>query len=263
MKKNPLSEIYESKVLTSESVPSNKVKGEKELDSKIDAKKAHLVAGQGPEAAKKDLKSPEEIEGTAAYSGKAAVLKDSVEAEEPKKAFEGSFEKLFKATINENSFDDASVEMDVTVPTSDEEMADELKDESDEVADLVSDLKDLLSKVQTILDKVSNEVESSEENELEAELGEEEPSEEHEEETEDAVKEAVDLKPVGKAGHDLMSKGKYVVKGAVKVAGGKADSGTVESDPELKPAKSFDKSLQSPKGKPEVKSTVKKGEFFK
>jgi hypothetical protein len=79
---------------------------------------------------------------------------------------------------------------------------------------------------------------------------------------EEAVKEATELKPVGKAGHDLMSKAKGVVKGAVNVHGGKAQGGDVESDPELKPAKSFDKSLQSTK-KFDVKSTVKKGEFFK
>jgi hypothetical protein len=86
MKKNPLEEIYTSKVLVSESVPSNKVKGEKELDAMINAKKAKPVAGQGPEACKKDLEAPKEIHGTEVHEPK--VLKDSVE-EAPKKSFEG------------------------------------------------------------------------------------------------------------------------------------------------------------------------------
>jgi len=77
MKQNPLSEIYESRVLTSEALPSNKVKGEKELDDKIDAKKARTVAGQGPEACKKDLDTPKEMHGTEVHE--PTVLKDSME----------------------------------------------------------------------------------------------------------------------------------------------------------------------------------------
>jgi len=61
MKQNPLSEIYESKVLTSEAVPSNKVKGDKELDDMMNAKKARLVSGQGSEACKKDIHAPKEM----------------------------------------------------------------------------------------------------------------------------------------------------------------------------------------------------------
>jgi hypothetical protein len=267
MKKNPLEEIYTSKVLVSESVPSNKVKGEKELDAKIDAKKAKPVAGQGPEAAKKDLDTPEEMHGTEVHQPK--VLKDSVE-EAPKKSFEGSFEKLFKATINEQfpgEEEMGAVEMDVKVPTSNDDMMDEIEGETDEVTDLVSDLKDLMGKLQSILDKVTEEAGSEEkEDEAEMEFGDEESAEDEveseEREEEKPMGEATELKPLGDKSKVLQNKNNKV-GGAPKVHGGKAHGGDIESDPELKPAKSFDKSLQNVKGKPEVKSTIKKGEFFK
>jgi hypothetical protein len=268
MKKNPLEEIYESKVLTSEAVPSNKVKGEKELDSMINAKKAQPVSGQGPDKVK-DVEKPEEAEGTDVKAGEPKVLKDSVE-EAPKKSFEGSFEKLFKATINEQfpGEEVGAVEMDVDVPTSNDEMVDELEGEADEVSDLVSDLKDLMSKLQSILDKVTEEAGSEEkEDEAEAEFGDEESAEEEveseeKEEEEKPMGEATELKPLGDKSKVLQNKNNKV-GGNPKVHGGKAHGGDVESDPELKPAKSFDKALQNPKGKPEVKSTIKKGDFFK
>lgn len=264
MKKNPLEEIYASKVLVSESVPSNKVKGEKELDSMIHGKKAQLVAGQGPEKAK-DVKKPEEAEGTDVKAAAPKVLKDSVE-EAPKKSFEGSFEKLFKATINEemNEQPEMGMEMDVEVPTSSEDMMDELEGEKDEVSDLVSDLKSVMDHLQNILDKISEETGGNEESsEEEVEFGSEEPEAEleNEEEEDKPMGEATELKPLGDKSKVLQNKNNKA--GSVKPHGGKAHGGSVESDPELKPAKSFDKSLQSPKGKPEVKSTVKKGEFFK
>jgi hypothetical protein len=264
MKKNPLEEIYESKILVSESVPSNKVKGEKELDAKIDAKKAHLVPGQGPDKAK-DVKKPEEAEGTDVKAGEPKVLKDSIE-QAPKRSFEGSFEKLFKATINEQfpgAEEAGAVEMDVTIPTSDEEMVDELEGEKDEVSDLVSDLKSVMDHLQGILDKISDETSDSEESsEMESEFGEEESPADEVEAEEKPVGEATELKPLGDKGKVLMGKSNQI-KGAVKVSGGKAHTGDVESDPELKAAKAHDKTLQNPKGKPEVKSTIKKGEFFK
>lgn len=261
MKKNPLSDIYENKVLLNEE-KDNVVQDAKKLDAMIDAKKAQPVAGQGAEKVK-DLEEPEELKKYSDGSkAKAETLKDSVEA--PKAAFEGSFEKLFKATINEEMMDDESaMEMEVEVPTSNEEMVDELEDKEDEVSDLVSDLKSVMDHLQSILDKISNEVESKEENEEEAEFGEEEENEE------EKVEEAVEAEDHGhalvnaKSGKGLMDKKSGEVKGAVKVHGGKAEGGTVESDPELKPAKPYDKALQNPKAKSEVKSTVKVGEFFK
>jgi len=265
MNKNPLSAIYESRVLTTEGVPSNKVKGEKELEAKMDAKKAHLVSGQGPEAAKKNIKTPQELKGTEVHA--PAVLKDSMQTEEPKKAFEGAFEKLFKSTINEQfpgSEELGGEDTNVEVPTSEEGMVDELEGEKDEVSDLVSDLKSVIDHLQGILDKISEETgEGSEEAEHEfgGEENEENEEEVKEEMEESPVKEATELKPLGDKSKVLQGKNDKV--GSVKPHGGKAHSGDIESDPELKAAKSFDKSLQSPKGKPEVKSTVKKGEFFK
>ena len=252
MKQNPLSEIYSSQVLLNEE-KDNVVAGQKELDSKIG--KAPLVHG-GAEKVKKDLEDPEEMEGSKVHTGEPKVLKDSME--KPSKAFEGSFERLFKATVNEEM---DTMEMDVEIPTSNEDMMDELEGSEDEVSDLVSDLKSVMDHLQTILDKISDvsdvseEEGEEEENEEEAEFGEEESEEEK------PMGEATELKPVGKAGHSLM--GKANKAGSVKPHGGKAHGGDIESDPELKPAKAHDKALQNPKSKPEVKSTVKKGEFFK
>lgn len=252
MKQNPLSEIYSSQVLLNEE-KDNVVAGQKELDSKIG--KAPLVHG-GAEKVKKDLEDPEEMEGSKVLTGEPKVLKDSME--KPSKAFEGSFERLFRATVNEEM---DTMEMDVEIPTSNEDMVDELEGNEDEVTDLVSDLKSVMDHLQTILDKISDvsdvseEEGEEEENEEEAEFGEEESEEEK------PMGEATELKPVGKAGHSLM--GKANKAGSVKPHGGKAHGGDIESDPELKPAKAHDKALQNPKSKPEVKSTVKKGEFFK
>ncbi len=265
MKKNPLSEIYESRVLTSEAVPSNKVKGEKELDDMINAKKARTVSGQGPEACKKDLKAVKEMPGTEVHDPK--VLKDSME--KPTKSFEGSFEKLFKATINEQfpgeEEMDMDMEMDVEVPTSDDEMMDELEGEKDEVTDLVSDLKSVMDHLQTILDKISEETGGEEDasEEEEVEFGDEEVNDvEDLEMEEEPVKEATELKPLGDKSKILQNKNNKV-GGHPKVHGGKAHGGDIDSDPKLKPAKAHDKSLQNPKGKPEVKSSVKKGDFFR
>lgn len=260
MKKNPLEEIYSSQVLLNEETgkTSNVVvpAGQQEIAK---GGKVSLVAGGATEKVKKDVEDPEEMEGTKVLTGEPKKLNDSMEA--PTKSFEGSFERLFKATINEEMGEEPVVDMEVEIPTSDEDMVDELEGEKDEVSDLVSDLKAVMDHLQNILDKISEEGSSSEEAEEEAEFGDEgeEGSEEVESE-EKPMGEATELKPVGKAGHNLMSKANKV--GSIKAKGGKAQGGDVESDPELKPAKSFDKSLQSTK-KFEVKSTVKKGEFFK
>lgn len=262
MKKNPLEEIYTSKVLVSESVPSNKVKDAKSLEDEMELKKATTVTGQGPEAAKKGLVAPKELHGTEVHEPK--VLKDSME--KPTKSFEGSFEKLFKATINEQfpGEEDMGIEMEVEVPTSDEDMMDELEGEKDEVSDLVSDLKSVMDHLQNILDKISEETGSEEDSsEEEVEFGNEEASDVEELETEEEpVKEATELKPLGDKSKVLQNKNNKV-GGHPKVHGGKAQGGDIESDPKLKPAKSFDKTLQNTKGKPEIKSTVKKGDFFK
>lgn len=263
MKENPLSEIYANKVLLNEE-KSDVVKGSKELDSKIEARKATPVKGQGPDSVKKDLEEPEEIKK---YSDgpKAKPVKENMENEtEPKKAYEGSFEKLFKATINEDLADDMAAGLSVEVPTTDDGMVDELEADKDEVTDLVSDLRDVLDRVQSILDKISEE-QSPEEHGEESESEEEESNaEEVEDENadENPFKESTELKPLGDKSKVLQNKNNKV-GGAPKVHGGKAQGGDIESDPELKPAKGHDKSLQNPKGKPEVKSSIKKGDFFK
>lgn len=256
MKKNPLEEIYSSKVLLNEE-KDNVVTGSKELDSKIG--KAGLIAGQGADKVKKDIEDPEEAEGTDVKAATPAVLKDS--KEEPKKAFEGSFERLFKATLNEEFGEEPVVDMEVEIPTSDEEMADELNDEKDEVSDLVSDLKSVMDHLQSILDKVSDATagEGEESSEEESEFGSEDEVEDTEEEK--PMGEATELEAAPDGTKKLQGKDNKV--GSVKAKSGKAHGGAGDSDPELKPAKAHDKSLQNPKGKPEVKSTVKKGEFFK
>jgi hypothetical protein len=264
MKKNPLEEIYSTQVLLNEesSKASNVVvpAGHQEIAK---GGKVGLVAG-GDEKVKKDLEDTEEMEGTKVYNGEPKVLKDSME--KPTKSFEGSFEKLFKATINEQfpGEEEMGMEMEVEVPTSDDEMMDELEGEKDEVTDLVSDLKSVMDHLQTILDKISEETGGEEDSsEEEAEFGDEEANDvEDLEMEEEPVKEATELKPLGDKSKVLQNKNNKV-GGHPKVHGGKVHGGDVDSDPKLKPAKGHDKSYQNPKGKPEVKSTVKKGDFFK
>jgi hypothetical protein len=260
MKKNPLEEIYASQVLLNEEKDNVVVPAGKQQIAKGD--KVGLAAGGGAEKAKKDLENPEEAEGTKILTGEPKKLNDSMEA--PKKSFEGSFEKLFKATINEQfpGEEEMGMEMDVEVPTSNDDMVDELEGEKDEVSDLVSDLKSVMDHLQNILDKISDEAAGSEESEeVEAEFGDEEtPEEEVESEEEKPMGEATELKPLGDKSKVLQNKNNKA--GSVKPHGGKAHGGDVESDPELKPAKHYNKALQSPKGKAEV-GNVKKGEFFK
>ena len=256
MKKNPLEEIYSSQILLNEEKDNVVVPAGKQEIAK--GGKVGLAAGGGVEKAKKDLENPEEAEGTKVLTGEPKKLNDSME--KPTRSFEGSFEKLFKSTINEEMGEEPEIDMEVEIPTSDEDMVDELEGSKDEVSDLVSDLKAVMDHLQNILDKISEEG-SSEEAEEESEFGEEGSEElESEEEEEKPMGEATELKPVGKAGHSLMGKANKV--GSIKAHGGKAQGGDIESDPELKPAKSFDKSLQNTKSYA-VKSTIKKGEFFK
>jgi len=250
MSKNPLSDIYANKVLLNEDKDNVVVPaGQQEIAK---GGKVGLAKDHGLEKVK-DVEDPEEAEGTKILTGEPKKLNDSMQA--PTKSFEGSFERLFKATINEEMGETPEMEMEVEIPTSDEDMVDELEGSKDEVSDLVSDLKAVMDHLQGILDKVSGESES-EGSEEEAEFGDE--SSETEEE---AVGEAVELKAVpDSAGKKLMSKGNKV--GSLKARGGKVSSGELEIVPDLKPAKSFDKSLQSTKNH-EVKSSIQKGDFFK
>jgi hypothetical protein len=272
MKKNPLSDIYTNNVLLREG-KDNVVANSKELDSKIDAKKAHLVKDQGVAKSKKNVEDPEELKK---YSNgeKAKEVKENVNmSNEPKKAFEGSFEKLFKATINEEVNEELGDEElglgEVDVPTTDDGMIDELEGEKDEVSDLASDLKSVIDHLSSILDKLSGGRDQSEEDEG-SEEGHEAEEEEGKGSEEEPFEEAVEADVEGHALVDAKKlekgfvgpKGKYEVKGAVKVSKGKANGSTTGPDEDLKPAKSFDKALQNTK-KQEAKSTVKVGDFFK
>jgi hypothetical protein len=267
MKENPLSEIYSKKVLLNEE-KSDVVKSPKELDKIESSAKASPVTGQGPDKVKKDLDEPEENKK---YSDgpNAKTVKENMDKEtETKKAYEGSFERLFKATLNEELADDMAADFSAEVPTTDDEMVDELQDDQDEVSDLVADLQNVLSSVQSILDKISGETAPEDESEFSDNEMEDADDESIADEVEDEnadeepFKESTELKPLGNKGKDLMGKSNKV-GGHPKVHGGKAKGGDLECDPKLKPAKSHDKSLQSPKGKPEVKSTVKRGDYFK
>lgn len=261
MKENPLSEIYANKILLNEE-KSDVVKSSKELDKIESAAKAAPVKGQGPDGVKKDLDEPEENKK---YSDgpNAKPVKENMD-KEIKKAYEGSFEKLFKATLNEELADDMAADFSAEVPTTDDEMVDELQDDNDEVSDLVADLQNVLTNVQAILDKISGETSPEEESEFSDENEDESIADEVEEEDadEEPFRESTELKPLGDKGKVLMGKNNKV-GGHPKVHGGKAKGGDIENDPKLKPAKSYDKSLQSPKGKPEVRSSVKKGDYFK
>jgi len=251
MSKNPLSDIYANKVLLNEDKDNVVVPaGQQEIAK---GGKVGLAKSHGLEKVK-DVEDPEEAEGTKILTGEPKKLNDSMQA--PTKSFEGSFERLFKATINEEMGETPEIDMEVEIPTSNEDMVDELKGETDEVSDLVSDLKAVMDHLQGILDKVSGESEGSEDSEEEAEFGNE--SSETEEE---AVGEAVELKALpDSAGKGLMSNSNKV--GSIKAKGGKAQGGDIDSDPKLKPAKSFDKSLQSTKSHA-AKSSIQKGDFFK
>jgi len=246
--KNPLSEIYSSKVLLNEE-KTPVVAGSKELDSKIG--KAGLVKDQGPDKAKKDIETPVEDKKYSDGAKAKNMTKESV------KPYEGAFEKLFKATITEEEEmefgGEEPIEMSAEVPTEQEGMIDELEDE--DTGDLISDLRSIMDKLQDILGKLSEE-EGSEEGEMEEEGSEEEPYEE-----------SVSMEDKGhalhgmKAGTEMMSKG-HMKAGSVKPKGGSVHKGELKDSPEPKELGDKKGSLQSKKGM-QVSSSVKPGEFFK
>lgn len=255
MKNNPLSEIYSSKVLLNEE-KSAVVKSSKELDSKIG--KAPLVKGQGAEKSKKDVETPSEDKK---YSDgeKAKTMKESV------KSYEGAFEKLFKATINENEeMEKDSMEMnfDTEVPTDAEGMAEEME-ENEEDSDLISDLRSVVDHLQSILSKLSED-ESEEEG---SEMGDEMESEEEGSE-EEPYEESVSMEDKGhalhnmKAGTEMMSKSNMKVASKLKTSTGAVHKGELKDSPEAKELGDKKAPLQSKKGM-QVHSTVKPGDFFK
>jgi len=260
--KNPLSEIYEKSFLLNEEKSDVVVPAGKMEIAKGDT--VPLAPTGGTEKVKKDVEDPEEHNE---FSQEEKPMKENAETNKNETpSYEGAFEKLFKKTLTEDLGEDLATDMsvDAEMPVSDEEMADEIETTEDEVSDLVSDLKSVMDHLQTILDKISEENNENSENNEEGE-----DSEVEEEKDYSEFEESVEAKELGhplhnlKAGTELQKPSSKEVKGAVKVSKGKADTGDCECDPEVKPAKSHDKALQNPKTKPEVKSSVKKGEFFK
>lgn len=250
MSKNPLSDIYASKVLLNEEKDNVVVPSGKQEIAK--GGKVHLVKDGGAEKVKKDLETPEE---NAKYSTgeKAKEVKENMNTETTtKNAFEGAFERLFKSTLNEDVAEDTVA--DVEIPTTDVEMADEIETETDEVTDLASDIKSVISHLESILDKLSSgEVEETEGEEVEEEFGDEE----------EPFEESVDLKEVpASAGASLQNKAKVDVKG-VKVTKGKAVAGKIVSEPETKELHANHKDLQNTKKQDVKTSNIKVGDFFK
>ena len=252
--KNQLSEIYSSKVLLNEE-KTPVVKGAKELDSKIG--KAGLVKNQGPEKQKKDVETPDEDKKYSDGAKAKDMTKESVNT------YEGAFEKLFKATINEQEMESGEMELDVEVPTETEDMVDELEDEG---SDLISDLRDVMDKLQTILGRLSEE-EGSEEEEN-SEMNMENESEDESEDEETPYEESVSMEDKGhalhgmKAGTQMMSKGNMKVASKLKTSTGGVNKGTLKDSPEAKELGDKKGSLQSKKGM-QVQSSVKPGDFFK
>ncbi len=187
--------------------------------------------------------------------------------EEPMSAFEALFKKTVTEELEDEMVADDSVVSEEPMAIEDESEAEESEEEGEEEEDLISDLKDLQDKLASILSKLEDSVEDSEEESME---GEEDYSEEdfdnefQSEELEDeTVKEAVEKpKALSDAhGKKLISKKNKI--GKVNPKGGKAHIGSVDDEPKPKVLGDKKKALQKVHGKPEPKSTVKKGDFFK
>jgi hypothetical protein len=182
----------------------------------------------------------------------------------------GAFEALFKKTLTEEMHEDEMSEESDTENEENEEMEEsedldlEEGEDEEEEGDLVSDLKDLQDRLASILSKLEDVAEENEEEMSDEDYSEEDFEEEfgnEESEEEFAMKESID-KP--KALNN--SKGKVLTKkknkvGKITPKGKKAHSGKVVSAPA--PKALGDKKAHLQKGKCEVKSTVKKGDFIK
>jgi hypothetical protein len=217
----------------------------------------------------KETKAEEgkEMEDTEVDPTKDEEEKEEKKEETKKESFTMSaFETLFKKTLTEEIDEvpapemEAEEELDLdTEEAGDEEMEEEMEEEGD----LVSDLRDLQDKLSAILAKLEDvaeeesELEDNEsytEDQFEDEFGEEE-------EEEAPMKESMD-KPKAlnnSKGKGLMNKKNKV--GRLTAKGGKANGGSLKNEP--KPKALGDKKAALQKGKPEVKSTVKKGDFIK
>lgn len=210
------------------------VKGAKELDSKIG--KAGLVKGQGADKLK-DIEDPDEDKNYS-YGADAKEMKES-------SSTGGAFERLFKATINE---EEESEENDIAIDS--DEMVDEIEETDNEESDLVSDLQKVVSHLQEILDKLS------EDNGGEEEGGEEEGGEE-----EGGDEEGGDEEPYEES-VDFSSKSNMKVQGKIHPSKGTAQKGTFKPSPHPKEFKNKGEYLRT-KANMKVKSSVTSGDFFK
>lgn len=258
-----LSDIY-SRVLLSEGKKSAELNSKKSniVTKKQDIGKAKLV-GDGPDKAK--------------LPQKATTLK----TKKTSKSMESynTFEKLFKAAINEqddennlNGAPEANATMDFEVPTSDEDMADEIEDTEDEVSDLVSDLKDVVSKLNDILSKIDDETgdeseEGSEDESPEDEFNYEEGEDEDEEENPKMNAESIENHGTPlvnlRSGKDLDKKNNYLVKSKIKAKKGTAHTGKYTEEPKLKKLSLSSKDLQNTKNQKVKTSNIKTGDFFR
>jgi hypothetical protein len=183
-----------------------------------------------------------------------------------------AFETLFKKTLTEEIDEvpapemesDEELNLDTEEGGEEEGMEEELEEEEEEEGDLVSDLRELQDKLTAILAKLEDVAGDEDEDEgddayteddFDDEFGDEEEGEEA------AMKESMD-KPKAlnsSKGKALMSKKNKV--GRLSAKGGKANSGSLKHEP--KPKALGDKKGALQKGRPEVRSSVKKGDFIK
>lgn len=228
--------------------------------SKPDAKVS--FKGSKPAADPKDHDAEEVEDDEVAPKTEEEKKQKNESVEEPISPFEA----LFKKTITEE-LDDVMDDTEEMVSVEDE--VEEVEADESEEEDLISDLKHLhdtfsecKEKLASILSKLEDTVE-----EVDTEESEDDEYSENDFETEfeneEPVKEAVEKpKHLPDAhGKKLMSKSNKV--GSLHAKGGKAHTGDAEDDPKPKALGDKKALLQKVKGRPEPKSTVKKGEFFK
>ena len=175
-----------------------------------------------------------------------------------------AFETLFKKTLTEEIDEVPAPEMesDEELNLDTEEGEEEMEEEMEEEGDLVSDLRDLQDKLSAILAKLEDVAEDESEEEGEEYTEEEFDSEfGDEEEGEEAMKESMDKPKALNSSKGKALMGKKNKVGRLSAKGGKANSGSLKHEP--KPKALGDKKSALQKGKPEVRSSVKKGDFIK
>lgn len=275
----PKAELFGSKPKAVEGAEKAKLqKGPayKETTGTASAPKASSSSFKGSAPAKETkAEEGEEMEDT-----EVDPTEDKEENEEPEKKKEfkkeikqenftmSAFETLFKKTLTEEIDEvpapemESDEELDLDMEEGEEGMEEELEDE--EEGDLVSDLRELQDKLTAILAKLedvaeeeSGEEESEEytEDEFDAEFGEEEEGEES------AMKESIDKPKALNSSKGKALMGKKNKVGRLSAKGGKANGGSLKHEP--KPKALGDKKGALQKGKPEVRSSVKKGDFIK